>query len=153
MIFSGLEDMQNQWLSADSIISRGLWKDTVVATCTDLEDMLAQFYKWVDVGIPDPASADKLGQIDNIWDDFNLPLSLCLLGRMISERARLLSCSLFGRSGRLPHSTPAVREYQSSQGTLGCVRLSCNSDFPIDKQCNCQVVFYSRVVPWTCVWR
>ena len=112
-----------------------------------------QFYKWVDVGIPDPASADKLGQIDNIWDDFNLPLSLCLLGRMISERARLLSCSLFGRSGRLPHSTPAVREYQSSQGTLGCVRLSCNSDFPIDKLCNCQVVFYSRVVPWTCVWR
>ena len=86
MIFSGLEDMQNQWLSADSIISRGLWKDTVavistdrdsiisrglwkdtvVATCTDLEDMLAQFYKWVDVGIPDPASADKLGKIDNI---------------------------------------------------------------------------------------
>ena len=106
MIFSGLEDTQTQWLSADSIISRGLWKDTVavistgldsiisrglwkntvvatctdldsiisrglwkdtvVATCTDLEDMLVQFYKWVDVGIPDPASADKLGQIDDV---------------------------------------------------------------------------------------
>ena len=38
--------------------------------------MLTQFYKWVDVGIPDLASADKLGQTDYIQDDFNLPLSV-----------------------------------------------------------------------------
>lgn len=44
-----------------------------------------------------------------------------LTSRLITERARLLSCSLFGRPSRVPQATPAVHGYAFSQEEHGAV--------------------------------